>query len=182
MLYAYPRFSKFDLGFVRLLGPGLGNLLFPWARCVIECRRRHHLIPLAPTWPQIKIGPWLRREPDKRTYAGLFAPRSGEVSGLRKTRLLISAERVPESALTHMAGVTRRRPTIVEFAGMDGLFAPLLGEHEFVLEQLRSMTKPDILAVTEQIWPQIGISAEPWEGTPELKRKTNLSRIGNAQN
>src|SRR5689334_20396259 len=104
MLYAYPRFSTLDLGFVRVLGPGLGNLLFPWARCVVACRDRH-LIPVAPTWPQIKLGPWLRGELDKRTYAGLFLPRVGEVSGIRKMRLLISARRVPECGLTQFSEV-----------------------------------------------------------------------------
>ena len=156
VVYAYPRFSKYDLGFVRLLGPGLGNLLFPWARCVIACRSGN-LIPVAPTWPQIKIGPLLRCETDKRTYVGLFNPRNGEVSGLKKMRLLISATRVPEAMLSRATWVTGRVPTLVEFTGMDGLFGPLFGEHEFTLEQLRAMTKPAILASVEQIRPQIGI-------------------------
>jgi hypothetical protein len=156
MVYAYPRLSKFDLGFVRLLGPGLGNLLFPWARCVVACRRRH-LIPLAPTWPQIKFGPLLRREPDKRTYAGLFEPRSGEVTGLRKMRLLMTAERIPEWMPTRATEVRGREPAIVEFAGMNGLFGPFLDEHAFILEQLRAMTKPAILEAGDRICPQIGI-------------------------
>lgn len=156
MLYAYPRFSNFDLGIVRFLGPGLGNLLLPWARCVVACRR-HPLVPLAPTWPQIKIGPWLRREPDKRIYAGLFRRRPGEIYGLHKLRLLLVSKRVPETRLTRFSDIARKKPIIVEFSGMDGLFTSLLGEHQFVREELRAMTRPAIVNAAEQISPLIGI-------------------------
>ena len=65
------KFSKIDLFDFRLGGPGLGNLLFPWARGVIFARKNN--IPvLSPNWKTFKIGTYLRSEKDKRTYNDLF--------------------------------------------------------------------------------------------------------------
>ena len=95
MAFAYPLFEKYDLGVVRLLGPGLGNLLFPWARAVVACDR-DGLTLIDPTWPSIKVGPLLRGEADLRFYGSLFRPAPHSVSGLRKLMLLLGSRRVSE--------------------------------------------------------------------------------------
>src|SRR3954454_23821606 len=89
--------------YAKLSNAGLGNLLFPWARCEIF-RPRHNLPMLAPRWTHAKIGPLLRREKDKRYYIGLFS-RKGYVSGLKRWWLLKQAQRITEGeAEQFMAG------------------------------------------------------------------------------
>ncbi len=83
MAYIYPKFSKNELIGVRLGGAGLGNLLFTWSR-VIAASEKHNSKLIWPTWPSIKIGPWLRHEKDKRTYVGLFANNSHMCGGIKK--------------------------------------------------------------------------------------------------
>lgn len=69
--FVIAKFPGVDLGWVRLGGPGLGNLLFIWARALVRSiESGATLVP--PVWHQIKIGPWLRREPDKRSYVDVF--------------------------------------------------------------------------------------------------------------
>jgi hypothetical protein len=75
MIYHLPILSKPDLGFIRGPGPGFGNLLFPLARAVTgQAEVGGDLIQ--PTMRQLKIGTFLRRERDKRTYGDLFRHRS----------------------------------------------------------------------------------------------------------
>ena len=70
-LFVFPKFSQGDHFGIRLGGPGLGNLLFPFARAIIYSNKNN--IPLInPTWPNIKVGPVLRNERDKRFYIDLF--------------------------------------------------------------------------------------------------------------
>lgn len=98
MAYIYPKFSKYELPGLRLGGPGLGNLLFVYARARVAAQA--YGLPLIwPTWPSLKLGPWLRRERDKRLYAGLFQNRTGMVGGLKKQALLRFARKLPREAL-----------------------------------------------------------------------------------
>ena len=83
MAYIYPKFSKHELIGIRLSGAGLGNLLFTWSR-VIAASEKHNAKLIWPTWPSIKVGPWIRHEKDKRTYVGLFSNRTGLCGGIKK--------------------------------------------------------------------------------------------------
>ena len=74
-LYHVPVLSRFDFGLFRSAGPGLGNLMFPIARAVVGVER-HGGIVVAPTIRQLKLGPILRNEPDKRIYGDVVAHRS----------------------------------------------------------------------------------------------------------
>jgi hypothetical protein len=64
-----------DLGFFRIGGPGLGNLLFPIARAALKSRDDNTTF-LWPTLRQIKIGPFLRGEKDPRLYGDIFIRRN----------------------------------------------------------------------------------------------------------
>src|SRR5262245_59443548 len=92
--YTYALLGGRSFGFLRAGGPGLGNCLLPWARSVVFARR-HGLTPIWPAWPQINIGPLLRREADLRTYIGFFRPNDA-VHGLAKARLLSTRSRASE--------------------------------------------------------------------------------------
>jgi hypothetical protein len=142
--YSYARLGRWDLGVVRILGDGLGNLLFPWARSIV-CARKHGLVPIAPTWPQIKAGPILRNEPDKRFYAGLFDCSPEYVRGLHKLYLLATQPRVAEDEFIgsgERAGSGEVRSGIVVFSGMNGFFERILPDHEVVWRELIAMTRP----------------------------------------
>lgn len=90
--YVYPKFSKYEfLGF-RLSGPGLGNLLFIYARALIYAEK-YHLQIIWPTWFSFRIGPWLKHEMDKRTYHDLFVNNSGYINGLMKYYLLATSSK-----------------------------------------------------------------------------------------
>jgi len=124
-------------GYASLGRAGLGNMLFPWARCEIFCHQ-YRLAMLAPHWTKPKIGPLLRGERDKRYYMGLF-DNSSYIRGLRRLILLATAARRPEPAVDSfqppIAGASRKSQLLV-FQGIDGLFAPLLPHRELVARRL----------------------------------------------
>jgi len=104
---------------------GLGNKLFPWARCRVFSLE-HNVPMLAPVWVQLKLGPIARGDRDTRLYHNLFRLRPvGYVSGARALW-----QRIME------------RDQVV-FSGPDEHFAPLTGKHALVLEELTRMTQPE---------------------------------------
>ena len=93
MAYIYPKFSKNELLGIRLGGAGLGNLLFTWSR-VIAASEKHNAKLIWPTWPSIKVGPWLRHEKDKRCYIGLFKNKTGMCGGFKKYAKLCFGKKI----------------------------------------------------------------------------------------
>lgn len=179
MDFCYPRLSRVDLGCVRLIGPGLGNLLFPWARAAVAARR--HRVPIIwPTWPQLRVGSILRGERDKRFYFGLFRRPDGYVGGIGKARLLTSAARVPERD-SQVWNVDRGAPPrLVVFGGMDGMFEPILEQHQFVSRELARIVSPRQMAAVPR---RTGIAAHVRLGdfghssTHALSRGADNARI-----
>ncbi len=129
MIYLFPKLSKYDLFFVRLIGGGLGNLLFPWARAV--CIGKKFDLPLIyPAWPQIKVGPYLRREKDKRHYIRLFKPTADYIHGMTKFQLLIRLPRIQEANFISNPGyfLSQRKDQIVTISGVPDFFLNRLGD------------------------------------------------------
>ena len=87
MKYIYPALSETDLGFVRIGGAGLANCLFVACRAY-SYSKKYNAEMIRPTWEKISLGPFLRREKDKRFYGGLF--NDSGINGLRKLRLIHS--------------------------------------------------------------------------------------------
>jgi hypothetical protein len=138
MIYAYPVFADCDLGLFRFGGAGLGNLLFPWARCQLVAQQRGWRV-IAATWPSLKPLRWLRNDPDKRFYHRLFRAEPGSVQGLAKLLALRCLPRCRDEAgpSGNAAGESRADSTcLVEFRGMEGMFAPLTGAHRVVAQRL----------------------------------------------
>lgn len=50
-----------------------------------------------PTWPSLKIGPWVRHEKDKRFYGDLFHNNISAVDGIEKEKLLLFSHKIPVS-------------------------------------------------------------------------------------
>src|SRR5882724_5405748 len=65
---------------------GLGNRLFPWARCRVFSFTNQAPM-LSPRWAQLKIGPLVRGEVDRRFYFDLFKPGADDLRGIRKLHL-----------------------------------------------------------------------------------------------
>src|SRR4030081_1514853 len=110
---------------------GLGNKLFPWARCRVFSLE--HGVPImTPCWSQIKLGPLLRRDRDARTYTNLFKPAPpGQESGARQLWLRLCAARsIDEPRDLHVAPVRGEGSQIVVFRGERDHFHPLTGWHE----------------------------------------------------
>lgn len=122
-LHHLPLLSEPDLGFVRVGGPGLGNLLFPIGRALIG-RERWGGTLVYPTMRQFKLGPILRREADKRIY--------GRVLRARRP-----AEWRDWFAVRHMTRVGEDaappdEPAVITYTGMRNHFHDLAGHRELI--------------------------------------------------
>lgn len=142
-LFIYPRLGNVDTGLFRIGGgAGLGNLLIQWARAVALSKQ--HSIPLiAPTWPQLKIGPFLRGEKDTRTYFGLFRTLDDEISGFKKMWLLNTMPKIGEEALNGKKDLDSLRG-IVEVGGLGDYFDSFLPSQSFVKSRLFEMLQPKL--------------------------------------
>lgn len=131
---------------------GLGNRLFPWARCEVQAKRTGQQV-LAPAWVRPKIGPLLRGERDLRFYCRLFTS-SDYVTGLKKALALMFAWRVGEEH----ASDAKRTPSVgaklIVFRGLGGYFEPLMKDREYLYARFLQMTNPEILAQVERLSPR----------------------------
>jgi len=144
-VYAYPKLSEWDFAFFRLIGPGLGNLLFPWARAVASAER-NSMTMIFPAWPQIKVGTVLRREKDKRFYTGLFKATDEYISGCRKLSLLIRRKKIKEDDYTHDVSYynSADKDIVVVFKGLGkrgARFAPFIKDHDLIFKKLLEITR-----------------------------------------
>jgi len=158
----YARLSKYDFHLFRSPGPGLGNLLFPWARAVI-CHANFggHLI--SPTWRNMKLGPWLRGEADKRTYGDVFKHRP-----LTKwlQDLMIKARRlreISEHEYYDFIGTGNKEspvpePTRVIFQGMEGYFSNLAGHEDLIRRALRQESRIPVAQAPAHIAVHVRLS------------------------
>jgi hypothetical protein len=104
---------------------------------------------LSPTWSQIKVGPLLRRESDLRLYYNLFLKRKGDVSGLRRLWLENTLPSVPETADSYLS---RNGKGIIKVFKTEGdRFGSLNGCDEFLLDELRLITRPRWLKAADEI-------------------------------
>ncbi len=122
-LYFQPRLSDFDFHLFRLVGSGLGNLLFPLARSLLYVDS-HQGVLMPPTWRTLKVGPILRREMDRRSYGDLFEHRPiGEFATGLSRRLLLPSMTEQDFLAAEPNSLQGDRRVIV--AGMEGRFAPI---------------------------------------------------------
>lgn len=128
---------------------GLGNCLFPWARANAFAHK-HGLPILAPSWSRIRLGPYIRREYDKRRY-GNFFNNEGYISGLKRASALVISHSISEyDAVRHFpAGQTRKGfDTLVVFEGLGDYFTPLLPHHGLIRQRLWTMTRPALKSLS----------------------------------
>ena len=145
------------------LGPVRNYLHEMWARLLI-----------APQWTTVRLGPYLRREPDKRRYGGFFrAPH--HVRGWRRWHALAFGRRIKEEEVRGRV-LDRNElqfPCIVEFEGLKNYFGPLRGEQKFIraklLEMTRAALRPDELSYGPRFIAMHVRRADFWLDGPEVK-------------
>ena len=128
-LYHAPVLSDHDFGLMRSPGPGLGNLLFPIGRALIGQANWGGTF-VEPTIRQIKIGTFLRNEPDKRTYGRVFKHRGMHDWRARFTSSLTNS--VSESDWT----TDLQRGVTVKYSGLKNYFHDLSGYEGIIKEYL----------------------------------------------
>jgi hypothetical protein len=126
---------------------GLGHRLLAWARCVIWCKENSALM-IAPNWYHIPIGPWIRRETDKRWYFLLFN-NTNYISGFRRLFLLFTARLTENEAFLYSTN-NQERTCIVVFRNAIGgdankFFSGFIEHHQFLKHELEKITKPQYL-------------------------------------
>ena len=133
---------------------GLGNMLIPWADCVLWCRDNEAAM-IAPFWTKIRMGPWLRRERDKRLYHRFFVP-AGDIHGLPRLVLLATSCQVTaDDWRSGRSGAATDRSTVVCFANMN-LFGNLIGRHNEVHAAL--------YRITRRSYHPVGLGGKPFVG------------------
>src|SRR5258708_1414093 len=172
-----PRTMNSDLfGYPVLMRAGLGNMLVPWAKCVLWCKDNDAQM-IAPFWTKVRIGPFLRFERDKRQYRLLFH-HGDQIAGVRRLSLLARGSAMDAS---DWAAASRRfaGPVVVRFQGMDDPH-PLIGREVEVSAALRRITKAELIpANTTQPFVRVHVRMGDFQtaSPTELKTGAHCRRI-----
>lgn len=142
-LYVYPNVPQ----------TGLANMLFVWARAEIFARD-HRCRMLAPRWTQFgRVGVWLRRERDKRTYLNCFGS-DGYVTGVTRARILATYPRISEAKAAEVEwGEEIKRKLVVDVQGCHGHFDTFPREAEYLRGRLLEIVRPRLVAQAHDKWP-----------------------------
>jgi len=152
MLYCRPIFGEGFLG----RGMGFGCRMLPWARCRIFAQV-HSAQMISPVWMRPAVMQVFRGGIDYHSYLrqlilfGLFRRRTGDLGVLEGFLKVRSARQLSEedyAALPPPHGEDRGDLSIV-FAGYTPMFKPLNGWHEFLLQELKAITRPSYLALAD---------------------------------
>ena len=139
-MYVYIDLGGKDLCLLRVGGPGLGNLLFPWARGIVAAKK-YDAIPIWPTWPQLKIGPYIRRERDKRNYTDTFLATDKYCQGMQKIKCVMCLSKLGVSEDLLKNGLYGKDNVFI-FSGMDDFFQPIINDHQIVRSELEKIVHP----------------------------------------
>lgn len=167
--YHIPKLSKWDFGFFRTPGPGLGNLFLPISRALIG-QQKYGGEFVYPTIRQFKIGTYLRNEPDKRTYGGVFRGRNS-----RDWQLWLKSKTIRQ-CYSERDGVDQiEGDAKIMYAGLGNYFHELQGHHEIVSNWIRSNACLD--GTIDQPF-DIGVSVRLGDYLPfERNNPTGLVRL-----
>lgn len=137
-MYIYPELPSAGrtYPFFRIGGNGLANCLFVYARA-ISLSYNYGAKIIQPTWFNISIGPYLRRQRDKRHYLGLFS-RENEICGIRKVMLLLFGKKL-EIIDNDMTGVYYVK-------GLDHYFEDIRENNTLVSKYIINHVKPNLLS------------------------------------
>ncbi len=126
----------------RVASLGLCNLLFPWARCLVACRKNGWRM-ISPVWWQMDVFRLWQRSRDTRFYTGLLLTPSSAVTGFKRLCLLSRLRRFPEDEKSLNFNITDNSDLIIEFTGNRDYFTSLLQEHDTVRNELLTLTREE---------------------------------------
>lgn len=138
MIFAY--FGKIEFFYFRLFGPGLGNMLLPWARSIIYAHKYNAII-IEPTWGCLKIGPLIRKEKDSRFYFNIFTKTKGSVRGLKKIYYLIVYKKIYENFFLSNNKLTDNKKKILLVSGLGNYFEDLKEHRSLIKSSLENLIK-----------------------------------------
>lgn len=154
-VYVNVKLSSIDFFGFRVGGAGLGNILFPWARAVIFTKKNNYK-KINATWSTIKIGSFIRREKDKRTYHNLFS--ENNIGGFKKVLLLLVAKKYNENEIAKINAKNSFWPIVVHFDEMKNQMADILDDYAIVKKELYTIIRTKHLKLIDKNLPQaIGI-------------------------
>lgn len=131
----YPKLTPFtDFGFIRISGPGLANCMMISARAYSLANKNNHNF-INPTWNKVSVGPYLRKEKDKRHYFGLFNILG--ISGFKK--------------LAYIFLFYFKNKNIILVDSLGGYFEDLKKDHELVKKYFNSIINKNKLKNIEKI-------------------------------
>lgn len=114
--YIYPKLPAVrNLYLFRIGGNGLANCLFVYGKAIVKAQSTGQLI-ISPTWFNLSIGTYLRKQIDKRHYTSIFTP---EINLLRKLFLIIFHQEKIETV-----------------SGINDYFNPLKGKNHIIRKYL----------------------------------------------
>lgn len=136
MKYVYPKLpAVYTNPYFRVGGNGLANCLFVYGKAIVEAHK-HNATIIAPTWFNISVGPYLRRQKDKRHYLGQLTSEN-EINGLKRLFFLLTGKRHSNNN-DFDSGVL-----VVE--GIYDFFKPLLAYQNVVRDYILKHINPSIL-------------------------------------
>lgn len=166
---------------------GLGNMLLVWARAVLFAEINS--IPVvAPTWGQIRVGPYLRCERDKRYYANLFSHKN-YVSIFRYFMTKIARKQ-----LYYNYAISKVDLSKLEFQGIgchlfifnsiphwSDYFRDLKEHQRFIKQRLLSSIRPSVFrSIFNRPAPEIGIHIRMGDFMV-LQNGDNFTKLGNVR-
>jgi hypothetical protein len=162
-------------------GTGLGNRLFPWARCKLFARD-HGCPMLAPRWAHIRTGPFLnggisyRDSLRKVLLWDNFVAGPDEVTGWRRRLVRARFARVEDGLV---GNEVQPGNVIVTFRGDGRHFQDLSGHQDYLLDQLSLAAKPRWRRAADR-YPRLPIVLNVRRGKDfrEASHRTDFLRAG----
>lgn len=124
--YVFPKVPGHDFLLFRIMGSGLANCLFVYARAISYSYRNDAKL-IAPTWFNIGIGHYIRKQKDKRHYLGLFT-NEDEVSGFKK-----------------IWNVLFNKKNVDVVLGLGNYFEDILADSDYIASYIERHVNPDLL-------------------------------------
>ena len=169
--YIRIKFSNIDLFDFRLGGSGLGNLLFVWARAIVHSEKFNYNL-LSPNWNTFKIGTYIRKEKDKRTYRNFFI--NSGIKGLKKYLIqCFSISIIQNSKIKSILHI----PEVIIFSGMKNQMTDIINDHVLVKKTLYSILSEDVIKLIDLNNPiSIGVHIRFGDFQPENEDHLRLGK------
>lgn len=142
--YIYPKLPAVRTNsFFRIGGNGLANCLFVYAKAIVIAYLTGAKL-ISPTWFNLSIGTYLRRQADKRHYLGLINS-SNEIKGIKKVFLLAAKRKTLD-----LDAFQKKDADILIVEGIYDFFTPLIDHQEVVSNYILSHINKSLLTEIDQ--------------------------------